>query len=258
MSEEIPFLDVLGEQLRHAEPARRPGQSPLVRRALAAAAVLALLLVGVTTFRSDPVAAGVDVRRVGNRVQLQVEGVAPPASEIEEIAHRNGLDIRVREVPVGPSLVGRMSVYGGVDTSGDVRFGPTESRTADGSFVILSFPVNWKGHLQLAIGRPAHGDEEYWIPSNGLAPGELLACQRGSTAAHVQDLAERKGITIRWFLAGPVEPHPLQQVPYEEARAAVGYRVAYAIADGPHRADVQLTLGGQELEPRWFKDFPSC
>ncbi|MCU1483296.1 MAG: hypothetical protein JWN67_42 [Actinomycetia bacterium] len=260
MSDEIPFLDHLGDQLRRADGPPRPDRRPLLRRSAGVAVVLALATIAFNTVRSDPVAAGVDVRRVGNRVELRVEGDAPPASEIEEIAHRNGLDIDVSEEPVGPSEVGQLFTGESTIGAAGVRYGPQQARVVPGAgFEVVSFPVNWKGYLDLVIGRAARpGEDQYWHPSNALARGEVFACLRGATAEEVQATAERHHVTVRWWVYEPDGITLRQDLPFDPRWTADGYRAAYASAVGPRSVIIELTPGGRVVEPRSFSRFPSC
>ncbi|MCU1380888.1 MAG: hypothetical protein JWN29_3871 [Acidimicrobiales bacterium] len=254
MTDDIPFLDRLGDQLRHATPPPPARHTGLVLRVAAAVVVIAFGVIAFSAWRSEPVSAGVDVRRSGAHVVLRVFGTAPPASEIQEIAHRNGLNIDVTEVPVGPSLVGQMFpstvVPPEVDFTGGITHG---SRT-------ISFPLNWKGRLGLLIGRPARGGEAYGQPSDALAPGEPLACQQGSTAEAVAAAAERQGVTVRWWLTDPDTFVTRRDVPFAEVRSSAyaGYRVAYGVAFDAHQAIAELTPDGREIPPKPIKKYRAC
>jgi hypothetical protein len=262
VSDEIPYLERLGQQLRDA-PVPAPRRAPTLL--LRVAAVLLLVVIGAVAFnalRPATVSAGVDLRRVGNRVVLRVSGEAPPAKEIEEVAHRNGLDIVVRDTPVSPSQVGQLFEGTAVKvqlTPDGPRFGRDAVQSTEDGFEVVSFPVNWKGSLELLVGRPAKPGEPYSSGADALHPKEPLACQQGATVEEIRALARTKGITIRWWLDDtPVERR--FDVSYAAARAAgrQGYRLAYARRTTETVVIVELTPGGQAFPPRAFRTYPGC
>jgi len=259
VSDEIPFLDRLGAQLETAT-ARRPDRRPVLLRAGGALAVAAAIVVAVVawgTWNSEPVSAGVDVTRSGGRVVLRVTGKAPPASVIERVARRNGLSIDVIAAPVGPSEVGKMFIEG-VDDSAEARFGTDAEVSTQNGFDVVSFPLNWTGHLNLFIGRPARAGELYRRGSNAFALGEPLACRYLATAEEIHAIAEQKHLVIRWVLIDPDTRTSREGVSYDEVRAAKGYLASTAGAISPTRLLVELTPGGRVVRPGSRTSYPEC
>jgi hypothetical protein len=259
VNDPIPFLDRLGAQLETATP-QRPDRRPTLLRAGGALAVAAAVVVAVVAWgawRSEPVSAGVDVSRSGGRVVLRVTGEAPPAAEIEEVARRNGLRIDVQAAPVGPSEVGKMFIES-PDDSAQARFGTDAVETTHDGFDVISFPLNWTGHLSLYIGRTAHEGELYRRGSNALAPGEPLACRFRSTPQEVEAIAERDGLVIRWMLVDPDTQTSREDVDYGEVLAAKGYLVSSADAIAAKLLIVELTPEGRVVRPGFPTEFAGC
>lgn len=207
------FLDDLRAQLLTAAEAGRaavvvePKRSPRRRLlALAAAAVIAVaVLSGVLVTRStEPASADVEVSVDGDDFIVRLTSLETRPDEIVAEAKKAGLDVRVREEPVGPSKVGKF-----IGSSGDR---PAEIRPIDEeseAFTGFRIRRDWPGTLDLVLGRAARGGEAWIATSDALDPDEVLGCEPllGATTDKVSTRIDDRGLRATWFLLpvpGPV------------------------------------------------------
>ena len=215
--------------------ARRP--VPRWSVTLVAAAVLALVVVGVGVFRDDqPVAADVRVSLDGDHLTLQLTGSDVQADEIVDSARAAGLDVSVAEAPVGTSNVGRL-----VRAEASELPPVLEVLGPDGStFLGFRIPRDWQGTLRLTLGRPAAPGERFVVTSDAQVPGEPLACRElvGEGVARVADELRAEGYEVRVFaLPSPGEITDLS--PYRD------WKVAKIEAVGPEELWVNATSDGE-------------
>jgi hypothetical protein len=207
------FLDDLRAQLLTAAGAGRaavvvePKRSPRRRLlALAAAAVVAVaVLSGVLVTRStEPASADVEVSVDGDDFIVRLTSLETRPDEIVAEAKKAGLDVRVREEPVGPSNVGKF-IGASNDQTPDFRPIDPQSDVYTGFRVRRDLP----GTLDLVLGRPARGGERWLASSDALEPGEVLECEPllGATVDTVSRRIAEEGLDASWFLLpfpGPV------------------------------------------------------
>ena len=217
---------------------RRSPRRPVPRWSvgLVAAAVLALVVVGVGMFRSEqPVAADVRVSFDGDDLTLQLSGRDVRADEIVDAARAAGLDVSVAEAPVGPSNVGRLVRAEASELPPVLQvIGPEGS-----TFLGFRIPRDWQGTLHVTLGRAAEPGERYVVTSDAQLPGEPLACRElvGEGVARVADELRAEGYTVRTFaLPSPGEVTDLS--PYRD------WTVAKIEAIGPEELWVDATSDG--------------
>jgi hypothetical protein len=177
---------VVAAARRQARRRSRPGR---------VAAGLGVATAAVAALALGPTEAGAEVRveRTGGRLVVTLVELDDPRTAEAEL-RAAGLDVRIEEVPAGPSAVGR---FVGTTDSGGL---PTELVPVDGgagSFAAFSLPQGWRGSLHLLVGRPPRDGEAYVGFSDALAPGEPLAClplvgRRAEEAVGVVERAARE------------------------------------------------------------------
>jgi hypothetical protein len=152
-----------------------------------AALTSALLGVG-----SRPAAAEVEVTVVAGTVTLRLVGHSVTAAEIDRAADGAGLRVATREVPVGPSVEGRLVriVSDRPLPASFASLGP------DGAFTGFRLPQEWPGSLQIDLGRMAEPGEMYARASDAYAHEEPLACSGtlGRPVSEAIALLERAGL----------------------------------------------------------------
>lgn len=229
------FFSELGSALHDAAEQRlverrrrRLGAQILAGVAAAAAAVV--VAVSLDTAQRQPAAASVEVEVTGGRVELRLADLEANPADITEAAAEAGLDVRVVEVPVGPSMVGRFA-----DMSADRPLPRTLERhdAATGGFSGFSIPRWWDGTLTLFVGRTAREGEGYKSSSNAFAPGEPLECVN-IVGLRVSEVGERVGVqrrdlSIRWYLTDAQPPRYVD--PTEHGTAVVTSAVALSATD---------------------------
>lgn len=180
------FLEQLRDEVgaaarRGATPAG--GRGPLPAVLVAAAVVLVVAIGGFLLLGNEPVAAGVEVLRDERGVLVRLTGTGAPPDAIEQAAAAEGLDVTVREVPVGPSNVGRF-----VSATGSELPEFVELIDADGTGTArgIRIPFDFEGGVALSVGRAARSGEDWAVASDATRPGELLACE----PVHGMDLGE--------------------------------------------------------------------
>lgn len=199
------FVAELREQLLVAAEQVVAPQAPVRRRwprraALGAvAAALVMVVAGLMTVRdTSPVAADVEVIREGDHIIVRLTDLNTRPAEIVAAAREAGIDLRVVEVPVGPSNVGRFIL-------GPMSERPPELVIDDpnnGAFSGFRLPVDWDGTLVLLLGRPAADGESYVVSSDPTAAGESAECADllGRSAGEVESDLTSRGLSVRTFV----------------------------------------------------------
>ena len=244
--DEQEFTEVLRQQLVEAAERRNDESTAPVRRrsaarwplGLVAAAVLALVVVGVGVFRDDrSVAADVRVSLDGDHLTLQLSGHDVSGQEIVEAARAAGLDVTVSEVPVGSSNVGRL-----VRSEASELPPLLELIGPDGSsFLGFRLPRDWPGTLHLTLGRAAQPGERFIVSSDAMLPGEPLECRDDLLGGDLADVAEQlrgEGFTVRTFAL----PSPGEVL---DLGAHGAWKVAKIEALGPEELWLDATVDGQ-------------
>lgn len=192
------FIESLDDQLRAA--AHRKFNSPRPSRSwrllqLTAAAAVTVVAAGLLSVvaGSRDASADVEVIREGNEFIVRLNDLETQPEEIERATLEAGLDVKVLEVPVGPSNVGRFVGATSTAPLEDLHVIDGDRSTGFNGFRI---PVDFNGRLELVIGRPAEGGEPWQISSWSTARGEPLACQRveGRSVGAVLELARSRGL----------------------------------------------------------------
>lgn len=224
-----------GESGRGGGPARGHGRTLLVA---AAAVVVVVASLVVVVGGTEPASAGVDVVVDGDDLVVRLTDLETRPEEIVEAAEEFGLEVRVREVPVGPSNVGRF--VGGTSSELPPELRP-EGGTTD-SFTGFRIPRDWPGELRLDIGREAKEGERWRAASDALAPDEPAACEPllGVTVATAREVLSDAGLRIRWFVFDPGE----QERSGADVDRYEDWRVVRVLAVGPRQVWVQATRDG--------------
>ncbi len=244
--DEHEFTEALRQQLVEAAERRNDEPPvPLRRRpaarwplAVAAAAVVALVVVGFGVFRDDrTVAADVRVSLEGDELTLQLSGHDVRAKEIVDAARTAGLDVTVSEVPVGPSNVGRL-----VRSESSELPPVLEMIGPDGaSFLGFRLPRDWPGTLHLTLGRAAEPGEPFIVSSDALQSGEALECRNELLGADLAEVAAQlrgEGFDVRTFAL----PTPGEVL---ELGVHGTWKVAKIEALGPQELWIDATVDGQ-------------
>lgn len=192
-------LDLVAAEQRMAAAPRRTRR---VRRWVSsvAAAVAAIVAAAVvwTVGGGTPVGAGLEVIRQGDELHIRLTDVETRPEEIEEAAREAGLDVRVEELPVGPSNVGRFlrTTQGAMVPNLTV-----DESDPTSAFTGFRVPVDFAESIVLYLGRPA-ADGETWVSaSDATSKGEPLECEDLylRPLGEVVELIDERGIgsTIR-------------------------------------------------------------
>lgn len=245
--DEREFTEALRQQLVEAAERRALAEEPHRRgwvrwsAGLVAAAMLAVVFVGVGTLRDDQVvAADVDIRVAGESLVLELRGRDVSSAEIVEAAKEAGLDVTVSEVPVGPSNVGRL-----VNSTASELPPVLEAIGADGrTFLGFRIPKDWPGTLGLTLGRAALPGEPFAVASDALQPGEPLACRElmGRDLAEVATELRAEEFTVRTF----VLPTPGE---VQDPAAHPDADVVQIDAVSPDEVWINATIGGVWMFP---------
>lgn len=232
------LLRAAEEQARHDGGASPPGGRGRVWLAAAAAAVVALVAtVAVVVGGSDPASADVEVIIDGNDLVVRLTDLETRPEEIVEAAREFGLAVKVREVPVGPSNVGRFIGSASSEL-------PPELRPEGGTETFTGFriPKDWQGELKLDIGRPARSGEAWSAVSDALAPGEPAACEPllGASVSEAEAVLSGRRLRTRWFVLDPGE----REVLADDLDTYEDWKVVRVLAIGPRQVWVQATSDG--------------
>lgn len=165
------FPTSIREQLlavAHAERRRRRR----TRVAAALAGVVAAISGGFVALGSSPAAADVEVTVREGIVTVRLTDLDANPREIGRALRAHHIEAEVREVPTGPSQVGRfLSV--GVDPGASRIVNETGGGRESSSFTIAE---GWDGELTIAIGRRAAPGERYGAGTSAFAEHEPLHC----------------------------------------------------------------------------------
>lgn len=191
------FIQSLDEQLRAA--ANRKFNEPRRSRSrhiiqVAAAAAIVVVGAGLLSIGSSrDVSADVEIIRSGDELIIRLNDVETRASDIEQAALDAGLDVRVSEVPVGPSNVGRFAGASSSERLDDVHIVDGDRSSGFDGFRV---PLEFDGYVELLLGRPAKPGERWRVSSWSTARGEPLECERvtGRSVGEVLDLVASRGI----------------------------------------------------------------
>lgn len=161
----------------------------------------AVLVVSVGAFavslsRATPAAAGVDIQRVGDRLEIRLTELEQEPGVVQRALREAGLDVTVAAVPTGPSRVGHFVGEIGSALPAGVAPLPGENPAAFRGF---SVPVGWPGHLELRLGRVAEAGEHYATAVDAFAAGEPLACSDvlGASVADAAGALEASGLDVK-------------------------------------------------------------
>jgi hypothetical protein len=239
------FKEQLREQLVDAAARQAHGRSVRRQRqrVLMVAAAVVFTVVGVAAIsRPDTASAGVEILVVDGRLQVKLTDVETRADFVEKQIAKAGLDVTVSAAPVGPSAVGRF-----VGSTGGAPAALRElDAHGDQTFVGFSVPVDWKGHLDLAIGRPARTGEAYATFSDAYGAGEPLSCSGawGATATAILPTIDERGLHASFvpYIDGKA------QARVEAADIATSaqrdWRITEAVAVAPDTVFLTITSDG--------------
>ena len=208
---------------------------------VAASVVVTALMLG----RADPAAADLDIRERGGRLEILLADAESRPGAVEEALRDAGIDASVDAVPVGPSNVGRFVGFT-TDLPADIQ--PLDSNGI--AFPGFSIPVGFRGHLQLLLGRPAAGGEDYAAPSDAFAPGEPLSCDlEGESVAALVAFAiahDELEVAVRPIVDGVFADSQLR-IDEVAASPFVGYRVVAASSTGLGQVVVNISVDGRPI-----------
>lgn len=225
------FLSQLGEEV--ARTARRVDRKRRNAKLAAVSAIIVLATVGVGLVGgSQQASATVDVSIVDGEFIVRLVDFESMPSEVEAAAAAEGLNLKVTEVPVGPSNVGK---FVGYETLGE---SPPEIRSIGSGFGETSFegfalPTDYSGTLEVLMGRPSSKGEEWHTSSDALSKGEVLACK-------------------------PLLGHPLRRTLDELADQRVGEVRVLSIDEGRYLTDDEWERWGDTGVRRVLSSSPSA
>jgi hypothetical protein len=188
----------LGDGLERTVRRRAARRRMLERGAGLAVALIAISAAVLFVNGRDVAEAGVSVETEGGLVYIRLTDVEYRPDVIEDAAGAAGLDVSVRSVPTGPSLVGR---FVGFTEEGEGA-GLLKELNADGaSFTGFVLPSGYDGSLHLEVGRPAKDGEPYEASTNALSEHEPLACTGilGASAPDAVAIVSDRSATAQWM-----------------------------------------------------------
>jgi hypothetical protein len=167
------------------------------------------------------------------------------AATIEDAIHRNGLRLRVRAVPAGPSFVGHFLTFASAAPPPELHLLGSADEV---SYIGFSVPERWAQAVTLYVGRPARGNEVYRVAGSAFAPGEPLECSglfhaRARTAA--TELADRE-LTVRWQVVAGITS---RDVTIDEVRSGEVGRYLLADARSVARGEIRVLLSPDGTVP---------
>jgi hypothetical protein len=201
MPDDLPFAERLRADLL-AAAAERSGRPSKRRRSLQlasiGAAIIAIVvaIVLVQVHGTKVASAGVDITIENGQIQVRLTDLEHRPQVIEDAVRAAGIDLTVQDAPVGPSLVGKFVT--------NVSSAPIEALVQPvdvdhlGNFGGFAVPVDWKGHLDLVVGRPAVAGELYLRASDAFAVGEPLHCSALRTATGGEAASELPTSTVHF------------------------------------------------------------
>jgi hypothetical protein len=211
-----------------------------VMRRVAFAAVVLAALVGAfvtVTLPNDRAEARIDVEVHDGSVSVRLLDFENRPDEIVGALRNAGIDASVKEVPVGPSNVGRFVGYSSPT-------GATLTISDGGRFSFLAFSVSqgFSGVLQLSLGRAAASGEQWAVTSDATAKGEALACRdlRSLTAREASSRVAGAHATVSWLAipGGTLAPGAELAEPY------ANWRVVDVLSPDANVVVMHLTADG--------------
>jgi hypothetical protein len=197
-------------------PAGRPERLRRRRVSLliAAAALIALLVALPAILPSgapgsaNRAGAAVSFSQDGGYIVAMIEDPNADSEALREAFAEHGLDITLELIPASPSTVGTF-VYTSLDETAQqgpaietlASDDPTCTTAGGGSCQIgLRVPVDFHGHADIALGRPANPGEKYGTANDGYAAGEALHCSGlyGMTVQAALPVLSDRGVTAIW------------------------------------------------------------
>ncbi len=158
-------------------------------------AIVAAVVVGVgreTGPGGMPAARAVEVRPVGEYLEITFNDLTVPADQVNQQISEFGVDVEVVFVPASPSMVGSVPWVDGPDAGFFWEFGNRPS---------VKLPAVLDGRVMIGIGVPTPPGERYESSAiSAEIKGEALGCQRVTfgLASEAQEIARRLGVTVEW------------------------------------------------------------
>lgn len=231
-ADEATLLREITTTLRPASRTRRPHRKRrLVRRwgiampavgacaAAAAVIVFANSPVGTRTPLGPPPAQAVSFSTAPNGwIVAKVTDPLAAQKTLDADFAEHHLDITLRLIPVGPSLVGTVlsEAYDSQPPNAprrgsiqalDSRCGAAEVRCQVGVKIWEGFT----GHGEIDLGRAAQPGERYVYAPSVFAPGEVLHCSGlvGAPVSHLATVLQAHGWTVaRWYYSNKIVSAP--------------------------------------------------
>jgi hypothetical protein len=140
--------------------------------------------------------------RQGNDIVARITDPLAAADQLTAVFQAHGLDIRVKALPVSPSLVGTI-VYSDVNSISSLHAG----RCLGGGTscdVGLVIPANFTGEGNVAVGRSATSGETFASSADIFGSGEVLHCTGllGQPVGNALPVLQAKGLTVEWMIDG--------------------------------------------------------
>lgn len=156
-----------------------------------------------SAFRLEPAAAAVTVVEEGGVRRIEIANLHADGDAIMAALREQGLDVSLTIVPASPSLVGaRVATGESAADAGRVTYEYVEGSTAAADVVALNVPLDYRGQLEIGIGRRAHAGEPYATAAVSAAePGEALHCvdlYGGATVRELLPAIEAAGVRVTW------------------------------------------------------------
>jgi hypothetical protein len=125
------------------------------------------------------------------------------ADQLTAVFHEHGLDIRVKALPVSPSLVGTI-VFSDIDVIRSLHAGRCFTGGGTSCPVGLVIPADFAGEGNVVVGRAARSGETYGSSADAFGNGEALHCSGilGRPAADAIPILRKKGLTPQWMTGG--------------------------------------------------------
>jgi hypothetical protein len=222
---------------------RRQRRRRLAGVAALGAATAAVLTLALNLANPDRAEAGVEITERNGRIEVSLTDVETRPDVVEDALNDAGIDATVAAVPVGPSNVGRFAGFT-ADDPDSVQPIDARGRTFPG----FSVPIDYAGHLELRLGRPAELGEPYAEYSDAYLAGEPLHCAGvyGQPATVLADFAADRPeleIDVEPFVDGAPAGDRLSLEAVSNSPFA-GYLVVEARSPEPDSVIVRITPDG--------------
>jgi hypothetical protein len=187
----VGATDRLNRKLRH--------RKQVLISTVASTAIAVGIFGSVAAMNSPSAAAAVDVTRSDGIVWVRVLDLHASASRVQKDLRSQGVNIRVVQVPVSPSLIGTP-----LSVESDGREGPDEIsgiRNEDVANPMIGIKGNVTNAVTLSIGRAGTPGEMYIVGADAFAAGELLHCSGliGKPVAEVQRALHDRKVDAAWL-----------------------------------------------------------